>query len=154
MPCAVWYNGVWFTAQLVWNSERFIIEIYIVHLFMLLHLLQTSDRRQISGQRRACGKGCGVKRSHFCFMALLSCWLRACQIYSVAFFLKRGIKGEGCEGSSCELWCRPWPWLVADMRVCTFSTFTLGGHQCLDLHSLIINSSIHLFASIKYTSVS
>lgn len=42
---------------------------------MLLQLLQTSDRRQISGHRRACGEGCGVKKSvlifvsWFCFRA-------------------------------------------------------------------------------------
>lgn len=38
---------------------------------MLLHLLQTSDRRQIFGHLRACGKGCGGKKSILIFVSWL-----------------------------------------------------------------------------------
>lgn len=70
--------------------------------------------------------------------------------FTVKAFFKRWITGEGCWGSSCELRCRPWARLIADLvtelySICTFSTFSLGGHQCLDLHSFIIHLSIHFF---------
>lgn len=92
--CMVWRCAVHCTAYVkLWKAYNW--NLYCSSFFMLLHLLQTSDRRQIFGHLRVCGIGCGMKKAVLCRRVLAFFY----------FFLLHGIAFVLTHNLPNLLWC-------------------------------------------------